>query len=311
LGKKEVKDTALQSTPVLPALPLEEWQDTYTTLHLWTQIVGKIRLALSPMENQWWQVPLYPTVRGLTTSPLSSGNQIVQIDFDFINHLLRIERQDGEIRTFPFEGHSVASFYNQLMKMLSGLGVDVRIWTVPVEVEERIPFEQDEKHATYDPEAAIRFWQVYLRISQVMKIFRARFTGKASPVQFFWGGFDLAASRFIDRRAPLTDHAYHVALYVMQEAAYQEESSCGFWPGEGLGEAGFYAYHYPEPPGFREAAIQPPEAYFHQTLGEFILPYEVVRTSPAWKETLLSFFESTYEAGARLAGWDRDVLEQS
>jgi hypothetical protein len=300
-----------QAVETLPDLPLDQWQDTLTTLHLWTQIVGKIRLALAPMMNHWWQIPLYVTARGLTTSPMPSGREILQIDFDFIDHTLRVQSNSGETRVIPLAGHSVATFYRDLMAALDSLGVDVKIWTVPVEMEERIPFEQDEKHAAYDPEYAHRFWQALLQMDRVMKIFRARFCGKASPVHFFWGSFDLATTRFSGRRAPLLQKAYHVATYVMQEAYADECSSCGFWPGEGLGEPAFYAYHYPEPPVYAQFRIQPTGAYYHPTLREFILPYEAVRQLPNWEAVVLSFFQSTYEAGANLAKWDRDTLEHS
>ncbi len=305
------KTNESQLIPFLPALPLDAWQDTYTTLHLFTQIVGKIRLALSPMENHWWQVTLYPAIRGLTTSPMSYRNIFVQIDFDFIDHSLKVQDNHGQARILQLEGLSVAGFYRQLMKILSDLGVEVSIWPVPVEVEEQIPFDQDEKHAIYSPEAAARFWQALLPISQVLKVFRARFTGKSSPVHFFWGSFDLATTRFSGRRAPLNENAFHVARYVMKEAYFNECSSFGFWPGEGLGEPAFYAYHYPMPPGYGEALIQPPGAYYNTTMNEFILPYETARNSPDWQESVLTFFESAYEAGASLAQWDRAALEHS
>ncbi len=300
-----------RSPESLPGLPLKSWQDTYVTLHMWTQIVGKTRLALSPMMNHWWQVTLYLTARGLTTSPMSSGREILQIDFDFVDHVLRVQSGSGDLRAFPFAGHSVAGFYRDLMSALNELGVDAKIWPVPVEVEEQIPFGQDEEHATYDPDSAHRFWQALLQVDRVMKAFRARFCGKASPVHFFWGSFDLATTRFSGRNAPLMQSAFHVAKYVMQEAYADECSSCGFWPGEGLGEPAFYAYHYPEPAGYASCRVQPAEAYYHPTLREFILPYEAVRQLPDWESAVLSFFQSTYEAGANLAKWDRDRLERS
>lgn len=293
-----------------PELPLNAWQDTYTTLHLWTQIVGKIRLAASPMLNHWWQATLYLTARGLTTSTLSYGDSIFQIDFDFIDHSLHIQDSNGAIQTIPFASHSVASFYSEIMDVLHAWGIDLTIWTTPVEVDERIPFEEDEQHASYDPEYANKFWRILLQANRVMKHFRGPFTGKASPVHFFWGSFDLAAGRFSGRRAPLMQSAYHVARYVMQEAYADEVSSCGFWPGVGLGEPAFYAYTYPEPSGYAGYPIQPSAAYYHPTLREFILPYEAVRTSGNWDQTLLSFFQSTYEAGANLNQWDRTTLER-
>jgi hypothetical protein len=302
-------DSTHQDT--FPSLPLEAWAATHDSLHMWMQIVGKIRLALSPMVNHWWHTTLHLTARGLTTSPMPYGNEVIQIDFDFIDQLLFIQSSNGARRSLPLAAHPVADFYHEVMEALETLGVEVKIWTVPVEVEERIPFEQDQTHSAYDPEYAHRFWQVLLQADRVMKAFRGRFCGKASPVQFFWGSFDLAASRFSGRRAPIMERAYHVAKYVMQEAYVDEISSCGFWPGVGLGEPAFYAYTYPEPPGFAQYPIQPAEAYYHPDLREFILPYEVVRSSGAWDDVLLSFFQTTYEAGANLGHWDRAALEQS
>ena len=299
------------SQDAFPSLPLEAWEDTHASLHMWAQIVGKIRLALAPMVNHWWHTTLYLTARGMTTSPMPYGSEVVQIDFDFIDHRLHIHSSSGAARSLPLVARPVADFYHAVMQALNSMGVEVEIWTVPVEVEERIPFDQDQAHTAYDPEYAHRFWRVLLQADRVMKEFRGRFCGKASPVQFFWGSFDLAASRFSGRRAPIMEKAYHVAKYVMQEAYVDEISSIGFWSGVGLGEPAFYAYNYPEPPGYAQSAIQPAEAYYHPDLKEFILPYEAVRTSGAWEEALLSFFQTTYEAGANLAHWDRAALEQS
>lgn len=302
---------ASRSAEPLPGLPLAAWQDTCTTLHLWTQIVGKIRLALAPRMNHWWQATLYVTARGLTTSPMPYGREIIQIDFDFMEHVLRIQSSSGETHAVQLLGHTVAAFYNELMAALHSMGGDMQIWTIPVEVEEQIPFEQDEKHAAYNPEDAHRFWRALLQVDRVMKVFRGQFCGKASPVHFFWGSFDLATTRFSGRSAPPMQNAYHVAKYVMQEAYAAECSSCGFWPGAGLGEPAFYVYQYPEPSGYPSYPVSPAGAYYHPTLREFILPYEAVRTNPDWEAALLSFFQSTYEAGAKLAGWNRDALERS
>ncbi len=303
--------TPSQNPEPLPSLPLDAWQATLTTLHLWTQIVGKIRLALSPMMNHWWQVPLYVTARGLTTSPMPYRSGVFQIDFDFITHDLQIQSSSGETRSFPLAGHSVANFYRDLMAAMRAMGADVHIWAVPVEMEDQTPFEQDEKHTAYDPESAHRFWQSLVQVDQVMKDFRGRFTGKASPVHFFWGSFDLATTRFSGRGAPLNESAFHVAKFVTQEAYVDECSSCGFWPGEGLGEPAFYAYHYPEPAGYAEHTVHPAQAYYHSELHEFILPYEAIRQRPDWKAAVLSFFQSSYAAGADLAKWDRNRLESS
>ncbi|MDR3577833.1 MAG: DUF5996 family protein [Anaerolineaceae bacterium] len=302
--------SAVHPSPPLPALYLAEWQDTCTTLHMLTQIVGKIRLQLSPLMNHWWQVPLYLTTRGLSTSPMYSGDLGVQIDFDFIDHLLRIETSRGDRRSLPLADRPIAAYYRDLMDTLRSLGIDVKIWTVPVEVEQRIPFEQDQTHASYDAEYARRFWQVLFQVDRVMKLFRSRFRGKSSPVHFFWGSFDLTTTRYSGRAAPLIQTTNHVARYVMQEAYSAEESSCGFWAGAGLGEPAFYAYTYPQPPGYPDFPIQPADAYFHPEISEFILPYEAVRTSPHWEDAVLSFFQTTYEAAADLAKWDRQTLER-
>ncbi len=303
--------SAVRQPEALPSLPLDRWLDTETTLHLWTQIVGKVRLAFEPMVNHWWQIPLYVSTRGLTTSPIPNGSEVFQIDFDFVDQSLRIESSSGETRAFPLEGQSVATFYHDLMGTLQSLGIDVKIWTTPVEVEEQIPFEKDTRHHRYDPKYAHQFWQVLLQVNRVLKVFRGRFTGKASPVHFFWGSFDLAATRFSGRRAPLQESAFHVAKYVMEEAYIDECSSAGFWPGEGLGEAAFYAYQYPEPEGYSSAPAGPADAYYNTDMKEFILPYEAVRSSQHWEEAVLTFFQSTYAAGADLAGWDREALENS
>ena len=295
----------------MPALPLEPWQETFTTLHMWTQIVGKIRLAASPMMNHWWQSTLYTNARGLTTSPMAVGRRIFQIDFDFIDHALRVQTSSGATRELPLTSTSVASFYRSLMETLRSMGIEVTIWPVPVEVEERIPFDRDETHRTYEPEAVHRFWRALIQIDRVMKEFRGRFCGKASPVHLFFGSFDLAASRYCGRSAPIMQNAFHVGKYVMQEAYSAEVSSCGFWPGAGLGQPAFYAYHYPEPPGYADYSIQPAAAYYHPDLREFILPYEAVRTAEHWEAILMSFFQSTYESGANLAKWDRASLEHS
>jgi hypothetical protein len=295
---------------VWPDLPLDVWRETYETLHRWMQIVGKIRLALTPVAPHCWQVPLYITARGLTTSPIPYGRQIFQIDFDFIDHKLRIETSQGTGRSFQLLPRSVAAFYSELMGHLHLLGIDVTIWTVPVEMEVRTPFEQDVQPRAYDPEYARRFWEVLVQVDRVLKTFRSRFAGKVSPVHFFWGGFDMAVTRFSGRRAPEHPGAPNVARSVMRDAYSHEVSSCGFWPGVGLGILSFYAYAYPEPAGFPEYPIQPSAAYYNTTLREILLPYDVVRASSTPDETLLAFLQSTYEAAAILGQWDRAALER-
>jgi hypothetical protein len=295
-----------------PALPLDAWRDSYATLHLYSQIVGKTRLALAPMENHWWQVVLYVTSRGLTTSPMPVDRRTVQVDFDFVDHQLVARTSDGASASFALEPRTVADFYDEYMNLLRGLGVEVKIWPVPVELAEVTPFPEDREHRSYDRDAVNRFWRVLVQSSRVMREFRGRFTGKASPVHFFWGGFDLAATRFSGRSAPPhPGGAPNVGDWVMREAYSQEVSSAGFWPGGGaLNEPAFYSYAYPEPAGFADALVQPEAAYYDRAMGEFILPYESVRLAPSPERALMAFLQSSYEAAANLAKWDRSALER-
>ena len=293
-----------------PELPLSAWQSTCATMHRMTQIVGKIRLALSPMANHWWQVPLYVTPRGLGTSPIPYDGRIFDMEFDFLDHVLSIQTSDGERRRLSLGPRTVADFYRTLMHVLEDLGIRVSIWTTPVEVRERIPFDQDDENRSYDPEYAWRFWQALVQTDRVFKRYRSRFTGKTSPVHFFWGAFDMAVSRFSGRTAPEHPGAPDVARSVMIEAYSHEVSSCGFWPGTGLGRPAFYAYAYPEPKGFREYPITPPEAFYHPDFGEYLLHYDAVRLADDPDELLLDFLQSTYEAAAELGSWDREALER-
>jgi hypothetical protein len=262
------------------------------------------------MLNHWWQVPLYVTTRGLTTSPIPYGSRAFQIDFDFFTSDMHILTDTGEDRAIALRPRSVADFYRATMETLKSLGIEVSIWTTPVEVEERIPFELDTGHATYDLRYARSCWRVMAQADRIMKQFGSGFIGKVSPVHFFWGSFDLAVTRFSGRRAPVHGPVPNLAHFVVAEAYSHEVSSCGFWPGAGLGEPAFYAYAYPEPEGFDRYPVQPDEAYYHPDLREFILPYDAVRTAQSPDETLLSFFESTYEAAANLGKWDRAFLER-
>ncbi|HLT47669.1 MAG TPA: DUF5996 family protein [Rubricoccaceae bacterium] len=296
--------------PQLP--PLAAWQDTCTTLHLWSQIVGKLRLAQAPLVNHWWNVTLYVTPRGLTTSTVPCGPRTFEVTFDFLDHALRLSTSDGGQHAFDLEPMSVAAFYRAVRTALRALGLDVAIWPVPVELEEAVPFEEDERHASYDGEAAQRFWRALVQADRVFTAFRGRFLGKASPSHFFWGAFDLAVTRFSGRTAPRHPGGFpNVGDFVMHEAYSHELSSAGFWPGTGLGEAAFYAYAYPAPDGFSTAPVAPEAAYFHEGLGEFLLPYESVRTAADPDEALLAFLQSTYEAAADRAGWDRPALERA
>ncbi len=294
-----------------PALPYPVWQDTCATLHMWIQIVGKIRLALAPPVNHWWHVPLYLTSRGLTTSPMPYGGRTLQIDFDFIDHVLRIDTSDGRRETLALRPRSVADFHAEIIGRLRALGLEVRIWTMPVEIADPIPFDEDHIHTAYDPVQANRFWQVLAEVDQVFAAFRGRFLGKASPVHFFWGSFDLAVTRFSGRPATPPPSNPVIPDRVNREAYSHEVSSCGFWPGNGgFGQAAFYSYAYPQPPGFGEVPIRPGSASYAKDLGEFILPYEVVRQAASPGELLFEFLQGTYAAAADLGKWDRAALER-
>jgi hypothetical protein len=279
---------------------------------MWTQVVGKIRLALEPMVNHWWQVPLYVTASGLTTSPIPWKARSFQIDFDFCRHVLVITTSDPQRREFALAPYSVAEFYGKTMSALRELEIDVSIWTMPVEVADAVPFELDRDHKSYDANAAQRFWRALVQGDRIMKQFRARFIGKVSPVHFFWGSFDLAVTRFSGRTAPPHPGGMpNLGDWVAVEAYSHEVSSCGFWPGNGgFGKAAFYSYAYPAPVGFAEAPLRPPAAVFDTNLQEFILDYEAVRTSPDPDAMLLDFFQSTYEAAADAGNWDRAALER-
>jgi hypothetical protein len=291
-----------------PELPLAAWKDTCATLHMWTQIVGKVRLALTPLVNHWWNVPLYVNARGLTTSAIPCREHLFKIQFDFIDHVLALQTNDGATKTLPLAPRSVADFYQEFLNMLRAVGIEVKIWRMPVEIPDPIPFDQDRVHASYDPEYVRRFWQILVSVDRVFNEFRSRFIGKSSPVHFFWGSFDLAVTRFSGRRAPERPGAD----VITREAYSHEASSVGFWPGGGeIQGAAFYSYMAPEPPGFREAAVRPHDAFYHQKLGEFLLMYDDVRTAASPSAALLEFCQSTYEAGARLANWDRAALERA
>ncbi|MES2168015.1 MAG: DUF5996 family protein [Pseudomonadota bacterium] len=296
-----------------PALPFIGWQDTCATLHMWTQIVGKIRLALEPMVNHWWQVPLYVTATGLTTSPMPYQSRSFQIDFDFCRHALVIRTSDPQHVEFALAPMTVAEFYDRTMQTLRDLGIEMTIWTTPVEVADAIPFEQDQQHKSYDADAAQRFWRVLVQTDRVMKQFRSGFIGKVSPVHFFWGSFDMAVTRFSGRTAPPHPGGMpNLGDWVAREAYSHEVSSCGFWPGNGgFGKAAFYSYAYPTPPGFADAPLRPPQASFDRNLQEFVLDYDAVRMSDDPEATLLAFFQSTYDAAANAGRWDRAALERA
>lgn len=290
-----------------PALALEAWEPTRATLHMWCQIVGKIRLALSPSMNHWWQVPLYVSVRGLTTSPIPYKGKIFEIEFDFIGHVLRISVSDGATRTLRLKPKSVAAFHAELMAALTDLGIEAQIWTMPSELAHPIDFTTDTMHASYDPDYASRCWRALIAISTVLTEFRGGFLGKASPVHFFWGSFDLAVTRFSGRRAPPIPNVDSIT----RQGYSHEVCSVGWWPGdETTPYPAFYAYAFPEPEGFGKASVRPAAAFYDTTAGQFRLKYDDVRLAASPRQALLDFCRSTYEAAATLAHWDRKQLER-
>jgi hypothetical protein len=298
---------------IWPALPFSEWKETAATLHMWTQIVGKIRLSLTPWTNHSWHVTLYLTARGLTTSPIFFGARVLQIDFDFVDHVLRMQTGEGTRKNIKLAPKAVATFYREVMEALRELEIPLEINTSPNEVDPAIPFEQNEKDSAYDPEYANRFWRVLLQTDRIFKEFRAGFCGKCSPIHFFWGSFDLAVTRFSGRRAPQHPGGVpHLPDAITREAYSHEVSSLGFWPGnEMMPEPIFYSYAYPEPKGFSEAKVQPAGASYNPQLKEFVLPYDAVRRAAAPDQALLDFAQSTYDAASTLGNWDRAAFVEA
>lgn len=291
-----------------PPLPLEEWKDTCATLHMWTQIVGKIRLAQTPLVNHWWNVPLYVSARGLTTTAMPYNQISFEMEFDFIDHNLVVKCSDGATREVPLSPKSVATFYQETMSVLRKLGIEVHIWRMPVEIPDPIPFDEDYSHASYDPDYANRFWRILQQCERVMQEFRGGFIGKCSPVHFFWGSFDLAVTRFSGRPAP----AKPEADLITREAYSHEVISHGWWPGQGpLGKPAFYSYTAPAPPGLSDVKIRPAKAFYSTDMSEYLMFYDDVRTAINPDAALMEFLQSTYEAGASLAGWDRSALERA
>jgi hypothetical protein len=295
-----------------PDIPLHEWSESCETLHRWTQVVGKVRMALTPLVNHWWNVTLYVTSRGLTTSPIPHAGSTFEVVLDFMDHRLRIETSEGGVQIMKLEPMTVADFYHEFMKSLRMLGINVHIWTMPSEIENAVSFDRDRAHAQYDGAKVQNFWQALVQIDRVFNLFRSPFLGKVSPVHFFWGSFDLAVTRFSGRRAPPPKgHPPNVALWVNEEAYSHEVCSCGFWPGNGgYGRPAFYAYAYPEPEGYAETAIRTPAAAYDNGQGLFVLPYNAVRKADDPDELLLGFLQDTYEAAANLGKWDRNALER-
>jgi hypothetical protein len=297
----------MRASEIWPALPYEEWKDTYATLHMWSQVVGKVALALAPPINHCWGTALRVTARGVSTHPLPHGRRTFTMEFDFVQHRLVILTSDGETRSLPLAPMSVADFYRKVMATLQDMSLPVKIWPMPVEIPDPIRFDQDVQHHSYVAEQANRFWRILVQVERVFNASRARFVGKGSPVNFWWGSFDLAVTRFSGRAAPPRE-----GPAFMRDAYSHEVISHGFWPGSGsVLETAFYGYAAPPPDGLKDSRVQPAAAYYHQELGEFILPYEAVRTALSPDNEIQAFIESTYDAAARLARWDRAALERS
>ncbi len=299
--------TATRDQDQLPSLPLASWKDTLATLHMWSQVVGKVRLKLCPLVNHWWNVPFYMTARGMTTSAMPFSRGTLEVRFDFIDHRLLLETSEGRAAAIALQAQSVAEFYETFMAALAELGVAVKIWSIPCEVPNPIPFEKDHVHAAYDRDSVHKFWRILVWVDQVLKEFRAGFLGKVSPVHFFWGSFDLAVTRFSGRRAPERPEADSIT----REAYSHEVSSAGFWPGGGdIESPAFYSYAAPEPSGFAERKVRPQKAFYHPQLKEFLLMYDDLRTAADPKAALTEFLQSTYEAAADAGHWDRGALER-
>jgi len=293
-----------------PQLPLSAWKDTCDTLHMWTQIVGKTRMAFTPLVNHWWNVPLYVSSHGLTTSAIPYGDRVFEVEFNFLKHTLDLRCSDGASRQLQLAPRTVADFYAEYMSALNALGIEAHIWKMPVEVADPIPFDQDRKHSAYDPIYAQRFWRVLVSVNEAFQVFRSEFIGKSSPVHFFWGSFDLAVTRFSGRRAPERNDPDPVLRKIMREAYSHEVISAGWWPGTGEQDAAFYCYAAPIPEGLNEQRVRPEQAFYHEALGEFVLNYEDVRRAASPTRALSQFLESSYAAAATLAKWDRAALER-
>ncbi len=309
----DVLNTAVSDSQICwPALPISEWQDTRDTLHMWTQIVGKVRLALTPKINHWWNVALQVSSRGLTTGAIPYGDRVFEIEFDFLDHQLIIQTCDPATKIIPLGPRSVADFYQEFMSTLHALNIDVKIWKMPVEVPNPIAFDQDKVHAAYDKEYARRFWRTLVSVDDVFKVFRSRYVGKSSPVHFFWGSFDLAVTRFSGRLAPTRNDPDPVLRKIMQEAYSHEVISAGWWTGGGdVKDAAFYCYAAPAPEGFATQKVRPAAAKYDLQLGEFLLLHNDALRGGTPTATILDFLQSTYEAGAKLAKWDRAALERT
>lgn len=294
-----------------PDLPYNSWKDTLATLHMWLQMVGKVQLALTPKVNHWWNTALHVSQHGLRSAPITYGNRMFEMDFDFNRHQLLITTNEPAVRSMDLAPRTVADFYQEFMSALKSLNIDVKIWKMPVEIADPIAFDQDTVHASYDKAAVEKFWRILLSLDAVFQVFRSRFIGKSSPVHFFWGSFDLALTRFSGRKAPPRNDPDPVLRKIMQEAYSHEVISAGWWPGtDELNGSALYCYAAPEPKGFKEFKIRPAAGYYHAGMGEFVLPYDAINNSASPSSAVLDFLQSTYEAGAITGKWDRDALEQ-
>lgn len=300
--------TRIQKT-VWPDLPLKQWEETYSTVHLWTQVVGKIKLEFSEFMNHWWNVTFFPTTSGLSTGIIPYKNTSFEMEFNFLNHHLVIKMDDGQKELIPLQSGTISEFYEEVKSRLKSLGVHIHIWTVPVEIDDRVPFDKDHRPRVYDPEYAQRYWKALVQVNKVMKLFRSGFTGKASPVQFFWGSLDIAVTFFSGKLAPEHPGAPNVGRKVMVESYNAELASFGFWGGKGIGEAAFYAYAYPEPEDYKRFAIEPMAAYYNDTFKEFILPYSAVKNSDNPERDILVFYRSAFKAAVELSNWDRSLYK--
>ncbi|HTZ48494.1 MAG TPA: DUF5996 family protein [Verrucomicrobiae bacterium] len=300
------------SSECWPELAFDSWKETCATLHMWMQIVGKVRLALAPATNHWWNVPLYVSARGLTTSLIPYGTKSFEVEFDFVEHQLRVDASNGQGEQLKLAPRSVADFYAEFMAMLKQLGIEVAIWKMPVEVADPIPFDKDHTHASYDAASVLKFWRILVSTDYVFKVFSTRFIGKTSPVHFFWGSLDLAVTRFSGRRAPPRNDADPILKKIMAEAYSHEVISAGFWPGGGgTDDAAFYCYAAPQPVGFEKQALRPKQGFYNSAIGEYVLMYEDLRKASSPTAALLEFLQSTYDAGANTGKWDREALEKS
>ena len=303
------KPATIIKKDVWPELPLNQWEETYSTVHLWTQVIGKIKLEFSEFINHWWNVTFFPTTSGLSTGIIPYKNTTFEMEFNFLNHHLVIKMDNGKKELIKLQSGTISEFYEEVKEKLKTLGIKIHIWTVPVEIDDRLPFDKDHRPRVYDPEFAQRYWKALVQVNKVMKLFRSGFTGKASPVQFFWGSLDIAVTFFSGKPAPEHPGAPNIGRKVMVESYNSELASFGFWAGKGIGEAAFYAYAYPEPENYKDFTIEPSAAYYNDTFREFILPYSAVKNSDYPEREILDFYRSAFKTAVELSNWDRSLYK--